>query len=83
MGLGSKKVIMEAPVETTPDAAAVAAVSPPPAPQTNPSAQRGSAAAGAATLAAGMGMNNTVLTSPIGTTAPAGASRKRGTLLGY
>lgn len=49
------------------------AVVPPPAPQVSPTAQRGSAAAGGsasqkgpAALAAGFGMNDTVLTGPRG-----------------
>ncbi len=57
----------------TPDPVTQAAL-PPPAPQESPTAQRGSAAAqrgsptqgGPAALAAGLGMNNTVLTGPRG-----------------
>jgi hypothetical protein len=64
-----------APTNTTPDPAPPlpAAVQPPPAPQESPTAQRGSAAAsgspsqkGPAALAAGLGMNDTVLTGPRG-----------------
>lgn len=54
---------------TTPDPAPPlpAAVTPPPTPQASPTAQPGSTAQkGPAALAAGMGMNDTVLTGPRG-----------------
>jgi hypothetical protein len=60
---------------------AIPAVEPlPPAPQASPTAQRDPRRA-AADMAAGFGMNDTVLTSPMGTTTGT-PSRRAGTLLG-
>lgn len=73
----------------TPDPVTQAAL-PPPAPQESPTAQRGSAAAqrgsptqgGPAALAAGLGMNNTVLTGPRGLPQQAPTETRRASLLG-
>lgn len=58
---------------------------PPPTPQMSPTAQRGNAANKAsAQMAAGFGMNNTILTSPRGVTNMGGGDNRNGgvTLLG-
>ncbi len=76
--MGSKSMPVIAPA---PD---VDAALPPPLPQASPTAQRGNASNKAsAQMAAGFGMNNTILTSPSGLTNVGGGDNRRGvTLLG-
>jgi hypothetical protein len=69
------------PAAAAPAAAQEAAAAPPPAPQASPTAQRGNAGNSAAQMAAGLGMNNTILTSPRGLAIPDTNTRTK-TLLG-
>lgn len=79
--MGSKTKMV--PV-VTPEASAAetAAALPPPTPQSSPTAQRGNAANKAsAQMAAGFGMNNTILTSPRGITTLGGGDNRGGVSL--
>lgn len=61
---------------------AAEAALPPPVPQSSPTAQRGNAANKAsAQMAAGFGMNNTILTSPRGITTLGGGDNRGGVSL--
>lgn len=80
--MGSKpKAPVVVPVNNAANTAAAAAALPPPAMQDSPTAQNGvSARREMATMAAGLGMNDTILTSPRGVADTAETTRK--TLLG-
>lgn len=79
--MGSKpKIVMPPPAATDSE---VAAALPPPPPQESPTAQKGNTVNKAsAAMAAGFGMNNTILTSPRGLPNAGGGDNRRGTLLG-
>lgn len=84
MGSKPKAPVIVVPPAATPAEPLPPAATPPPAPQPNPAMQDGATTQkgnAASRMAAGFGMNNTVLTGPRGVAA-APADNRRGSLLG-